>query len=227
MNQVFTFAYLFLLFTNCCLAQSTLLKIGIEGGGGIRYLHGNDVLASNHSTAFGYTFGIPTEFCFGQFFSVRSGISYDKKGSVMRGDFTDNTGNSIGEFFAYTNLHYIIVPVFAKVSIGESVAFFMNTGPFFGYLVRAMNHSSAFLNYPEIRSDIRMSFNYIDIGYSLGMGLSIKSFKRSELVFEFRYNEGLSNISAYPVIDDGSIETGTANLLVSYLHHFGKKEDVD
>jgi hypothetical protein len=47
--------------------------------------------------------------------------------------------------------------------------------------------------------------------------------ERFALNTEVRYDKGLSNISAPPVVNDGSIRTNAASLLVGCTYRFGKE----
>ena len=55
----------------------------------------------------------------------------------------------------------------------------------------------------------------------LGLEFAFRLSDRLRLTAETRYDKGLLNISALPVVDDGSIRTGAACLLIGLGYRLG------
>jgi hypothetical protein len=202
-------------------AQSNKISVGIEGGPSLISLRGNDFIRMVHEPAIGYTGGLFFQYNFNRTFSLRTNTSYERKGSMVSGQATDAQGNPIGKFVTHLNFDYITLPLLIRASYGTRLRYFVNAGPYFGYLLRQTNVSSR-EHMPTHRAEFTSDFRRLDIGLASGLGISLPVQSRFALSFEVRNNLGLYNISARPVVNDGSIKTNATNFIFGVAYNFGK-----
>jgi len=188
------------------------LTIGIEGGLGIRTLHGNDVI-DDQDRALGFEAGLSFQYNINDKLSIKSNLFYSRKGNsfdvVIKNDMND-----IGENEAiYSNHDYLTVPILVRYSFGNQIKFFINAGPYFGYFLkhRFETSSGVEINENQNTSD---HFKSTDFGVSSGLGVSIPLQESLILSLEIRNNFGLYNTSDLPIMNDGSIKTNSTNALI-------------
>ena len=98
----------------------------------------------------------------------------------------------------------------------------MNVGPYFAYLIKATDVSKGD-NITTSTFDHTPYLKRFDTGISTGFGFSIPIKTRFCISFEVRNNLGLYNISAIPVIDNGSIKTNSTNFLFGFTYKLKQK----
>jgi len=177
------------------------LELGIEGGPNTAYISG---WTSFIGWRTGLCAGITGQYNINGMFSLKSGIMYEQKGDRLWQESSDTSGKST-TIILEDKLNYLVVPVFAKVAFGHSLKFFVEAGPWFGYLLDATytssitNSGSATMN--SSRNEIS-DFHQADMGVSAGAGLEMPIKSKFVIDLELRYNQGLLNAdnhtSAYP-----------------------------
>jgi hypothetical protein len=193
-------------------AQFNKLEIGVEAGPAIVSLRGNEFTEKYHKAKISYAAGIFFQYNLKKNLSLHVGLSYDNKGSKIESEIFDNLGDSIGMLKGHTYFHYLNLPLLMKVSFGKKNKFFVNAGPYISYLLRQTSRSkvdsSEFLLLDNTRMDKRL-----DLGISLGCGLSIPVSQQFNFLLEIRDNLGLYNTSAVPIVNGGSIKQNSLNFL--------------
>lgn len=131
--------------------------------------------------------------------------------------FTDQGGNVVGDFKTTSRFNYITVPVLLRASIGNKIHYFLNTGPYIGFLL-----SSKF-KYDDDNSTINYTKNYhtADIGITAGIGLAVPIKDKFSFSVEFRNNFGLYNISNVQN-SSTTLTTYSGNLLCGISYAIGK-----
>ena len=71
-------------------------------------------------------------------------------------------------------------------------------------------------NYDDVNSDFTDNMKSVDFGLIFSVGKTFKLKNNSEINIEIRENLGLANISALPVVGDGSIKSNSINLICNY-----------
>jgi hypothetical protein len=79
-----------------------------------------------------------------------------------------------------------------------------------------MLKSELWNDYDERNSDQTDNFKSLDFGLTFGFGKTFKLKNNNEISVEIRENLGLSDISAVPVVANGSIKTNSLNLICNY-----------
>ena len=136
--------------------------------------------------------------------ALKTGFSYELKGST-RGD---------------CRLNYLTLPILLQLKFGRAPLFFINIGPYVGYLL-------------PVISDNDYYFKPFDLGASIGLGIGIPISHQFGLTFEIRNNLGLMNVSRNSVYKDwhgdvvaeiGDRYTNTTFAQIGFVYNFGKKE---
>ena len=171
-------------------------ELGIEGGPNTAYISGWAFNTMSWRT--GFCTGLTAQYNVSRMFSLKSGIMYEQKGDMSSQEWTDSLGRPISGSSIATEdkLNYLIVPVFAKVAFGRRTKFFVDAGPWFGYLLDATYTSSVThtgsTTMNSIRSEIS-DFQRADMGLSAGAGLEVPIKNKFVIDLELRYNQGLLN----------------------------------
>jgi opacity protein-like surface antigen len=221
-------ASLLLLIGYAGFSQEKGFRIGIEGGPNLVSLRGNEIIDEIHSSRISYAFGLAFQYNFSKLLSIRSGIYFEEKGSALEGPFFDLNGNLISAEGFANRFQYLTLPIMARFSFGKKLRYFINTGPFLGFLRESEAVYTTAIS--EVQQIINSSpgwqqrdgtelLNELDYGISLGAGAEYPLTKNLIISLEVRHNYGLFNISNLPVINDKELNTNSTNMLlgISYL----------
>ncbi len=170
-------------------SQSKTNDIGIEGGPGLSIIHAKTGMYSHSGFSMGGLSGVFYQYNFNKIFSLKTALTYERKASRLKSN-TDQLpdGNFIYHF------DYISLPLLFKVSFGQKVKAFANTGPCFSYLI-----NQTLLFKPEGGKTYRLfnatsSYKQYDLGILFGIGMSLPIRDRFFLSIEIRDNAGLINL---------------------------------
>lgn len=200
-------------------AQSSSREVGIQGGPSLAWLRGNDAI-DNSGVSVGPAAFLTVERRFTPLLSLRAGLGYQRKGMSADIIFTDVNGTSLSEGEYQSNLDYLVIPVMLRASFGEKARLIVSAGPYIGYLLSARD---AFKGEGYIPSGTtKDNFNEWDMGISASLGWSIPLNEKLALQAEVRYDKGLTNISAIPVVGGGSIRTNATVPMLGCSYLFGK-----
>jgi hypothetical protein len=211
LNKGYFFGILLALSANVH-AQTRPYSIGVEGGTGSISLRGNSIV-NLHGPGIAFSGGFTYQYFLGKVLSLRSGLSFERKGSLWTGQATDVNGNPLGVITSRTNWDYLTLPVLLRTSFGKKKHFFINAGPYVGHLVQQGTVTSGDqIATRRERNNARIK--QVDFGLSTGLGLNLPLSKKLMFSVEVRNNRGLYNISSVPVIGDGSVKTNATVLLL-------------
>jgi len=210
-----------LIFTvgNSTFGQTNKIDIGIEGSPSLTFLRSKYI--TNKNVTLGFSGGIFFQFNFKKIFSLRTNISYERKGSALNGEATDEYGNSIGKITTHSNFDYLTLPILVRATFGKKVQYFVSTGPYFGYLLKQTFVSKG--DIPKTTSDNTSNYKCFDIGISTGLGLSVPIKTKFAISFELRSNLGLYNINAVPTVTKEPIKTNSINFLFGFMYRLGQR----
>jgi hypothetical protein len=156
-------------------------------------------------------------------FSLRMDPSYEQKGYKIKQQLTDSQGNPISKGKIRGNFDYITIPLLLRANIGNKINYFVNAGPYIGFLLSQNNIVQAPLfDGAKVTYTNTSYYKTIDIGITAGIGLAIPIKDKFALSIEIRNNLGLTNINKNTNKDYG-IKTNSTNLLVGFAYKFGKK----
>ena len=203
-----TLILLALIFTSSIYSQ---IKIGVNAGATYSKFYGN-VSIENTNAGISFLIGASFEYYLNESLSLKTNLNFERKSFNLKFPEIDDIGNPTGgELKITTDFDYLTLPIMAKYEFGNSKKFFVNGGPFLGFLLSV---KSKLDNFPDI--DFTTLYKKIDIGLSFGIGTKIYLNDRSNLNIELRENLGLKNISDVVVIDNGNIKTNSLNLILTW-----------
>ncbi len=161
--------------------NNNTIELGIEGGPGWAFLRSDETQYNNdRGTAIGFLGGIAVQFNLTKNLAIKSGLAFENKGHAQKVLLTDHLGNQLGNVKWRHSLSYITVPLLFRASFGKNVPFFINAGPFAGFLIH--------------QTGGYYLFSRADAGLSAGLGITIPLNTKTDLTFELRNNLGLMNI---------------------------------
>jgi opacity protein-like surface antigen len=128
----------------------------------------------------GYNFGASLDFYFSQDWSLKVKAIYDKKG--WNHDLINVDGNN---FVTNYDLTYLTVPVMANWHFGNYHDWYINFGPYIGFLMDAEDTRFGY--------DIKDSFNETDFGVALGLGVKIPISNYVKINLEYDMQAGLTD----------------------------------
>lgn len=122
------------------------------------------------------------DYYFSNTWSIKTKLIYDQKG-WDNGFIEDVNG------FEYTtdfNVNYLTVPVMANWHFGNNRNWFLEFGPYVGFLLNAEDS--------RFGTDVTDAFNTTDFGLALGIGVKIPLNNKLKLFFEYEGQGGLNDI---------------------------------
>ena len=130
----------------------------------------------------GFNAGASAAYYFSRNLSLKTKLLYDQKG--WNNDiYVDDAGN---EFSADYNLNYITVPVTVNWHFGNTKNWYINAGPYMGFLIDASETSHS--------TDVSEEFRSTDFGLAIGLGVKIPVSDKLKIFFEYEGQSGLSDI---------------------------------
>lgn len=202
--------------------QQHKVDLGVECGPGLTFLRGNELIEKFNDPRMSVAAGLSLQYNLPKFFSIRTGFLYEQKGSLAKGTILDMNGIKIGSFTARSTFNYLTAPVLIRATFGSNTKFFINSGPYFGYLMK-QSFVSEGTNIPVTNVDYTSSYKRLDMGLTLGCGFAIPIKEKLTFSCELRNNLGLYNISNVPVYNDGTTKTNTINLLLGLAYKIGSR----
>ena len=189
------------------ITQAQNKSTGNEFGIGIGY-NAAYVTSSNQSTkaTSGFNIAIHNDFYFSDRWSLKAKAVYDQKGW---GNGFLNVATSSGNI-NYTSvdykLNYITVPVMANWHFGKTRNWYLNFGPYVGFLtgahVRTVNGNI----------DVKSVFNSTDVGFDAGIGIKFPVSSKSKLYIEYDGQSGFGDI--FKNSGSGSVTSARASFNV-------------
>lgn len=209
---------LFFALTFASFGQTNYFFIGLESGPSLASLRGNSFIDKYHNSRTGYSGGLFFQYNLQKIISIKTGCYYELKGSSTELLLTDQNGQPIGPVHGKENFEYLTVPFLAKATFGNNVNYFVNAGPYIGFLIKQTEKTEAFQNYPSTNSDNSENFNNVEIGLSAGLGLSYTMQQKYSFSTEVRNNLGLTNTSELQISNNGTIKTNSLYVLFSFVY---------
>ena len=182
---LFTLAIAFL-FCSAAVAQNkSLTEFGVYIG-----LNSSTVESSGSSSAqpgsytYGFNFGVSAEHYFSEGWSIKIKPTYDQKGWA-NGFLILNDGTEVdGIDF---RLNYITLPVLASWHFGQTRNWYLNFGPYLGFLASTGESSNS-------GTDIKSAFNSVDGGLDFGIGVKIPLSNTANFFAEYDGQVGFANV---------------------------------
>ncbi|MFY7743093.1 MAG: porin family protein [Flavobacterium sp.] len=216
---------LFVLFSLFTFAQTTKLRFGVHAGLNYSGLRGYTIPADitsqyDESAAFGYLGGISLTYPLKEKVSLRVELNYERK--TQKADNIVEIRNSFEEpaqlydFTSKRHFDYLVMPILLHYQFTDNNSFFVNGGPFVGYLLKATLTSD--IEAPELNADVDLSNDYkkLDYGLTVGLGKHFDIGSQNSIHLEIRNNLGLAKINKNDVWNGGHVRTNSLSFMVGY-----------
>mgnify|MGYP000324055353 CR=1 FL=1 len=181
MKKLLITAILAVGFVSISLAQN---KGDVEFGVNIGF-NSSTVTYSNSylqaDSGIGFNTGFAADYYFSDEWSIKGKLIYDQKG-WDNGTFAN--GNE--QYITNYNLNYLTVPVMANWHFGGKRNWYLNFGPYAGFLLSAEETAGGI--------NVKEAFNANDFGLALGIGVKIPVSNKLKISFEYEGQGGFSNI---------------------------------
>ena len=197
--------------------QTTKYNIGIEGGPSLCFLRGNELIDGQQEYLMGFSGGLVFQYNLEKIISFRTNIAFERKSSVLKSELRDEVATLIREISTNTNFNYMTLPLLVRASFGGKTQFFVNAGPYFGYLIKQTSERKL----GDISSraeDTTTLYRRLDTGISTGLGISVPIKTKFLFSMELRNNLGLYNVSSVPVFNQGSVKTNSTSFLLGFSY---------
>jgi hypothetical protein len=212
-HKIFLFlsiAILFLFF-NHLNAQTNKFELGAEVSPSITFIKGSSFMEDFYDPTFGFSGGFSFQYNIDKRIALRTNLTYERKGGINRNNFYYDV-NLIKNSSINFNFDYLTLPILVRFSFGKRVKYFINTGPYFGYLL-----SQTFVtkgdNFNTFTNDYTAATNKFDVGISFGTGIQYPIKEKIYLSSEIRGNLGL-----YNTIPSGDTKVNSVNLLLGIAY---------
>jgi hypothetical protein len=187
MKKIFTTLCLLVGIYSFTQAQSrNKNEFGIDIGYNGAYLIANNSYESTDVIS-GLNVGLSVDHYFSRTWSLKVKAIYDQKGwgngFII---FNNNNNNPVTINGVNFKLNYITVPVMANVHFGQTKNWYLDFGPYIGFL------TSAHANYQNL--DVTDMVNSTDGGLALGIGVKIPISRKTRFFIEYDGQSGVAHV---------------------------------
>jgi opacity protein-like surface antigen len=131
----------------------------------------------------GLNLGVSAEYYFSSRWGIKGKVIYDQKGwgngFVILQDGTEIDGVDF-------HLNYITVPIMADWHFGRKRNWYLDFGPYVGFLASASESSNS--------ADVKPLFNSTDVGLAFGIGVKVPVSRTASVFFEYDGQGGFNNV---------------------------------
>ena len=182
MKKLFIAALLAFGFSFSISAQQS--KKDVELGLNVGYNRSTIVNSQNTANAgSGFNFGASAYYYFSNRWSLKGKLIYDQKG--WNNDYIRDNATGILYNTNY-KVNYLTVPVMANWHFGSKRNWYLNFGPYAGFLLNAKD--------TRFETDVKKDFNSTDFGLALGIGVKIPVSDKAKFFVEYEEEGGFSDI---------------------------------
>jgi hypothetical protein len=137
---------------------------------------------SSSSIILGFNAGLSADYYFSRSWSIKVKAIYDQKGY---GGGNSQIGDGPVIKSVDFRFNYITIPVMANWHFGRTANWYLDFGPYIGFLTSAKETSN--------NLDVSSAVSNIDAGLALGIGLKIPISKHQKFFIEYDGQSGLTN----------------------------------
>jgi hypothetical protein len=204
--------FLMAMATICLLNTGSMnaqVKYGIHAGANLETQAELGLLWNNVDLYQGYTFGGFVDYKAGKILSLQAEVNYQKKGEKVEST-PAGVKTVLRREFNYVSVPLLLKGNFHSGSAGDKWDFNLFTGPYLGYL--ASVHSNLKSEGTTTRLDINEQAEKSDWGAIFGGGVTYNLRNGGALVFDLRYQMGLSKIDK----EDPDLRNKGAGIVIGY-----------
>lgn len=145
----------------------------------------------------GVNVGFSADYYFSDRWSIKAKLIYDQKGYNNARFSPDSYDPNYSSYNTNINANYLTVPLMANWHFGSKRNWYLNFGPYAGFLLNAKETTGGV--------DVSEAFKSNDFGFAYGIGVKVPLNQKLKIFFEFDGQSGFSDISAN---DNVTIENG-------------------
>lgn len=154
----------------------------------------------------GVNFGASADIYLSDRWSIRTRLTYDNKGWNNGFILDTDSGNS---YTTNYRLNYVTIPVMANFHFGKKRNWYLNAGPYAGFLTSAKE--------TRFDLDLKNSFQSTDFGLDLGIGVKIPVSDKAKIYIEYDDQTGFSDIFKQSTTSAVRNSRGSFNVGVNFL----------
>lgn len=179
------------------------VEFGVNIGYNAFYVGTSD---GNSDSGSGVNVGLAADYFFSDRWSIKGKLIYDQKG--WDNGFYNNldTGDT---FTTDYNLNYLTIPVMANWHFGRKRNWYLNFGPYAGFLMGATETANSL--------NVKEAFNSTDFGISFGIGVKIPVSDKLKISLEYDEQDGLSDVFKVNAGSDAKNSRASFNVGVNFL----------
>lgn len=232
------------------------IKIGVNAGISFPELRSNssNEISSGYKSRMASVFGAYADFFLNKNFSLKTFVEYAGQGGV-RNEMqpVTNIPQQIGVMLPpgtmlYANfknvsiLNYLEIPVLAKWEWGNGLRYYVNAGPYIGFLLSAKQKTSGNSQFYmdkggstpltiqgqplgnqsfDATTDVKSSLNKTNFGITGGVGIIKNISKKSDVTFDVRAANGFSTLQKDSETN-GKSHTGALFISLGYAVNVGR-----
>ena len=219
-------------------AFANQLWVGVHGGPSVPNLSGGtNEVSQGYTSRYGPYIGVFADYVMRPYLSVRGEINYSSEGGKRNGMQPITIPPGMTAYASFNNeaiIDYLEIPVLAKLDWGQTIRFFVDAGPYVGFLVRAKTvtrgSSKVYLDKAgttalspaqsfNADTNIRQDINSTNIGAAGGLGVEMP-YGPGDLVFDAHFSYGFTNIQKDTALN-GKNNTGSLAFTVGYSYPLG------
>jgi opacity protein-like surface antigen len=210
--------HILLILLSCNTFVSAQKKGTVEFGANVGL---NRSLVSNTTGStdplMGLNAALSADYYFSDRWSIKGKLIYDQKGwanGFIKFDTLNGQNPYDPSFYQVIttdfNFDYITIPVMANWHFGKKRNWYLNFGPYVGFLVSAKDS--------KLKYNFKEEFQKTDFGLELGIGVKIPVSDKLKIYFEYEEQTGFTDI--YVINNTGSAVTnsrGSLNVGLNFL----------
>ncbi|MFZ6052506.1 porin family protein [Halocola ammonii] len=208
---------LFALLSFSGFSQDSKLELGVEGGGNMLFLRGDDQV-NDAAPVLGFSSGLVVQYNLTERLSLRSGLSFEHKKVEWPIIFTNSTGEPL-DVILTERFDYYRLPLLLRYHFGEQKQYFANAGPYVSFLMKHFTRPSGSdaEGYENVVVFNGNGFSNLDYGLSAGVGVNFLSVGALCFSAELRNDFGVHNIGETFQPGGTDIRTNTPQFLISAM----------
>lgn len=207
--------------TSQLYAYNSKWRIGLQAGPNRVSLTGSPALSELKSDI-RWGGGVMLQYNMGAHVSVRADVGYERKGAKGQNTIViiNTAGNTTGEVTPYLHYDYATFAMLVQYTLGKKVRYFVNAGPYIGYLVSRKDVVKGDNTEPLVMMNSREYDQPLDYGLSLGLGAQLPVSKKISFSIEAKNNIGIYNTVKVPTSGVTTIKTRTAIILLGIRYNW-------
>ncbi|HLO58918.1 MAG TPA: porin family protein [Bacteroidales bacterium] len=192
-------------------AQKPNYLAGIQLSPTLNMLKGNSV-TNEYDAKLDFSGGFSFEYPVTSNFYLKTALGYERKGAKTTIVLLDEYSMIVGHQHVKFNFNYLVLPVLVTLYTNGKIKLYVNSGPYFGFLLNQNIYYSAVGEHPEFEADYTDYTRRIDWGLSVGFGIQLPI--KNNILFEtgLTGDFGLTNTSKSELLYSGSIRPNSFGL---------------